>query len=102
MGGLHNRSGYYAWLRNPRSNRARRDERQIGLVKQAWLESGGVYGYRKIHCDLVPCGVVHWVTTPLGYCSLDADQQDINDYFMRYYNWLRPHAANNGVAPAWV
>jgi len=51
-----NRSGYYAWLRDPRSDRARRDERQIGLVKQAWLESGGVYGYRKIHCDLRDLG----------------------------------------------
>lgn len=37
---------------------------------------------------------------PLGYRSLDAAQRDINDYFMRYYNWLRPHAVNDGVPPA--
>jgi transposase InsO family protein len=24
---------------------------------------------------------------------------DINDYFMRYYNWRRPHAANGGLSP---
>ena len=28
------------------------DERLTGLVKQSWLESGAVYGYRKIHRDL--------------------------------------------------
>lgn len=37
---------------------------------------------------------------PLGYRSLTAAQRDINDYFMRYYNWLRPHTANNGMPPA--
>ena len=40
-----------------------------------------------------------WIP-PLGYRSLEAAQRDISDYFMRYYNWLRPHAANNGVPPA--
>lgn len=45
-------SGYYAWLKEPRSHRQRLDERQTGLIKQFWLESGGVYGYRKIHSDL--------------------------------------------------
>ncbi|WP_257969295.1 IS3 family transposase, partial [Vibrio parahaemolyticus] len=24
----------------------------LGLIKQFWLESGGVYGYRKIYSDL--------------------------------------------------
>tara|TARA_R100001369_G_scaffold84159_1_gene116874 strand:+ start:14214 stop:15053 length:840 start_codon:yes stop_codon:yes gene_type:complete len=45
-------SGYYAWLKEPRSHRQKLDERQTGLIKQFWLESGGVYGYRKIHSDL--------------------------------------------------
>jgi len=27
-----------------------------GFIKQAWLESGGVYGYRKIHDDLRSIG----------------------------------------------
>ena len=40
-----------------------------------------------------------WIP-PLGYRSLEAAQRDINDYFMRYYNWMRPHAANNGIPPA--
>lgn len=51
-----NRSGYYAWLRAPLSARAREGRRQNGLIKQAWLESGGIYGYRKIHADLCELG----------------------------------------------
>ena len=53
-------SGYYAWLAEPKSARAKEDQRLLGLIKHAWLESGGVYGYRKIHDDLrelgEPCG----------------------------------------------
>lgn len=45
-------SGYYAWRKQPKSQRTRQDERLTGLIKQFWLESGGVYGYRKIHTDL--------------------------------------------------
>ncbi|GAB3291021.1 IS3 family transposase [Parahaliea aestuarii] len=45
-------SGYYAWLRSPKSRRAQADERLSGLIKQFWLESGAVYGYRKIHRDM--------------------------------------------------
>lgn len=39
-----------------------------------------------------------WIP-PLGYKSLAAAKADINDYFMRYYNWRRPHTANGGVSP---
>lgn len=30
----------------------------LGLIKQGWLESGGVYGYRKIHDDLRELGEI--------------------------------------------
>ena len=46
------RSGYYAWIAQPKSLRQKDDERLLGLIKQFWLESGCVYGYRKIHLDL--------------------------------------------------
>ena len=49
-------SGYYAWLTEPKSARAKDDQRLLGLIKHAWLESGGVYGYRKIHDDLRELG----------------------------------------------
>ena len=37
---------------------------------------------------------------PLGYKSIEAAQRDINNYFTRYYNWIRPLAANAGIPPA--
>ncbi|URL00580.1 IS3 family transposase [Pseudomonas sp. BYT-1] len=49
-------SSYYAWLAEPQSARAKEDQRLLGLIKHAWLESGGVYGYRKIHDDLRELG----------------------------------------------
>jgi len=49
-------SGYYAWCRNKLSDRAREDQRLLGQIKHSWLESGGVYGYRKIHLDLREAG----------------------------------------------
>lgn len=49
-------SGYYAWCNVPRSAREIEDERLTGLIKQFWLESGGIYGYRKIHRDLRDIG----------------------------------------------
>ncbi|MEW9842837.1 IS3 family transposase, partial [Pseudomonas juntendi] len=45
-----------AWLAEPQSARAKEDQRLLGLIKHAWLESGGVYGYRKIHGDLRELG----------------------------------------------
>ena len=49
-------SGYYAWKANPESRRAADDRRLLGLLKQAWLESGGVYGYRKLTLDMRDLG----------------------------------------------
>jgi putative transposase len=49
-------SGYYAWKLQPQSARAKDDQRLLGLLKQAWLESGGVYGYRKLTLDMRDLG----------------------------------------------
>ena len=49
-------SGFYAWLKNGLSSQAKRRRRLTRLVKQSWLESGCVYGYRKIHHDLLSLG----------------------------------------------
>ena len=32
------------------------NEHLTGLIKQFWLQSGGIYGYRKIYCDLREVG----------------------------------------------
>ena len=49
-------SGFYAWLQEPLSPRALEDQRQTVLLKQAWDDSGEVYGYRKLHDDLCDMG----------------------------------------------
>ncbi|NCC20746.1 IS3 family transposase [Candidatus Saccharibacteria bacterium] len=49
-------SGYYAWRSCAKSKRQRDNERLTGQLKQCWLESGGVYGYRKLHRDLRDLG----------------------------------------------
>lgn len=49
-------SGYYAWKVEPASPSQKEDQRLLGLIKQSWLESGGVYGYRKITHDLRDLG----------------------------------------------
>ena len=38
------------------SRRAQEDARQIELLDKAWKESGRVYGYRKLHDDLLDQG----------------------------------------------
>ena len=49
-------SGFYAWIKNPLSHRAREDARQTKLLEEAWNDSGKVYGYRKLHDDLMESG----------------------------------------------
>jgi putative transposase len=49
-------SGFYAWLKAPMSERAQEDARQTNLLRDAWKDSGKVYGYRKLHDDLVDQG----------------------------------------------
>lgn len=49
-------SGFYAWLRNPLCKRAKEDTRQTELIREAWNDSGKVYGYRKLHDDLLDQG----------------------------------------------
>lgn len=55
MLGVH-RSGYYAWLKEPASARDKNDQRLLGLIKHSWLESGSVYGHRKVTTDLRELG----------------------------------------------
>jgi len=50
------RSGYYAWLKEPASARDKDDRRLLGLIKHSWLESGSVYGHRKVTTDLRELG----------------------------------------------
>lgn len=47
-----NRSGDYAWRRQPDSARAVEDTRFADKAMTAWRYSEKVYGYRKVHADL--------------------------------------------------
>jgi len=47
-------SGFYAWMKMPLIKRAKEDKRHTELIKDAWEESGRIYGYRKLHDDLCP------------------------------------------------
>ncbi|MBZ2210120.1 IS3 family transposase [Massilia soli] len=49
-------SGFYAWRHSPESQRAKEDKRLLVPIKQSWLESGAVYGYRKVSDDLRELG----------------------------------------------
>jgi len=53
--------GFYVWLQEPHSQRHQANQMLAGQIKQFCLESGCIYGYRKIHLDLrdtgLHCGV---------------------------------------------
>jgi putative transposase len=49
-------SGFYAWLKQPLSQRAIEDKRLLGQIKQFWMESGFIYGYRNITKDMKEYG----------------------------------------------
>ena len=49
-------SGFYAWKHVPESARTIENRRLLGQIKQCWIQSGTVYGYRKISDDLQDMG----------------------------------------------
>jgi len=51
-------SGFYAWLKQPESRRAKEDKRLLGIIKQFWMESGFSYGYRTITLDMKDQGEI--------------------------------------------
>lgn len=50
------RSGFYAWLQKPLSDRALEDQRLLGLIRAAYTASHGVYGAPRIFLDLREVG----------------------------------------------
>ena len=52
---LHH-SGFYAWLKNPLSNRDIEDQRLLKLIKNSHIASGTTYGSPWIHRDLRDAG----------------------------------------------
>src|SRR5580765_7411996 len=49
-------SGYYDWLKQPLSNRAREDARLLRLIRASFTASQGVYGAPRVFLDLREAG----------------------------------------------
>ena len=49
-------SGYYAWLKQPTSNRAQEDARLLRLIRASFTASQGVYGAPRVFLDLREAG----------------------------------------------
>lgn len=50
------RSGFYAWLHQPLSDRAIEDRRLLGLIRDSYTASSGVYGSPRVFADLRETG----------------------------------------------
>jgi putative transposase len=51
------KSGFYAWRNNPGSATAKRREELKLIIKKAFDDSDGTYGYRRVHAQLQRWGV---------------------------------------------
>ncbi len=49
-------SGYYEWLLNPISNRAKEDARLLRLIRASFVASHGIYGAPRVFLDLREAG----------------------------------------------
>lgn len=49
-------SGYYAWLKQPLSNRAQEDARLLRLIRASFAASQGIYGAPRVFLDLREAG----------------------------------------------
>ena len=50
------RSGFYAWVHRPLSERAKQDQRLLELIRASWVASGGIYDSPRIYRDLREAG----------------------------------------------
>jgi putative transposase len=85
------RAGYYAWLREPQSNKAKEDARLLGLIRASYKASHGVYGARRIFLDLREAGETcskHRVERLMRQNGIKA----LHGYRMRYQAASKPSA----------
>lgn len=50
------RAGFYQWLHKPLSDRAIEDQRLLGLIRDSYIASSGVYGSPRVFADLREAG----------------------------------------------
>ena len=51
------RSGYYAWLKRPPSQRTQEDKQLTNRIRTIYTRSKGTYGAARIHAELISVGV---------------------------------------------
>ena len=68
-------SGYYDWLKQPLSKRAREDVRLLKLIQASFVASHGIYKNRQLA------------------------ETDVRDYIETFYNPSRRHSHLDGVSP---
>jgi len=61
-------SGYYKWLHQPISDRDIENQKLLVHIKEAYKESGGVYGHRNIHkAEFTGIGISIKISESLEY-----------------------------------
>lgn len=101
------RSGYYAWLKSPTSNRAAEDARLLKLIRASYRASHGIYGAPRVFLDLREAGEtcsrhrvarlmrVHKIKALHGYrrrpYSATAPSPSIPDLVKRRFDVVRPN-----------
>ncbi len=71
-------SGYYAWVKEPVSEREKSNQELLEYIKEAYIESNRVYGYRNIQKDLKESGITVNKKRVARLMKLNGLYQDIN------------------------
>jgi putative transposase len=106
------RSGFYAWLNRPRSQRSLTHESIGKQVKQSFLDSDRTYGARRVWRDVLASGVdcgLHLIEKLMQqqteriarkvYRTRDEARAEVFDYTDRFYNPTRSHSIIGCVSP---
>lgn len=98
MPGVHP-SGFYAWMKHSLSRRAKEDARQTDLIRQAWEDSGKVYGYRKLQDDLLDQALLMavWRRKPKGTVLIHSDQ-GTQFTSMEWTSFLKAHNLEHSMS----
>ena len=70
------KSGFYDWLHRPLSTAQRRRELLADKIAALFEAVGDIYGYRRIHAELVRAGRLRRLPS-LGQARLNANHQSV-------------------------
>ena len=73
-------SGYYDWLKQPISKRAKEDARLLRLIRASFMASQGTYGAPRVF-------------------NRELALADLSDYIETFYNRTRRHSHLGGISP---